>query len=54
MIVSCIDPGGRVLKGLGRRSAPLAMPPASPRDTILTQTLENTVQLIIITRIGSH
>jgi len=30
-----VDPKGRVFKGLGRRPAPLAMHPASPRGTIL-------------------
>ena len=50
---SLVDPKGRVLKGLGRRPVPLAMPPASPRDTLLTQTLENAVQSISIARIGS-
>ncbi len=51
--VSLVDPKGRVLKGLGRRPAPLAMPPASPRNSLLTQTLENAVQSISITRTGS-
>ncbi len=51
--VSLVDPKGRVLKGLGCRPASLAMPSASPRDTILTQTLENAVQTISITRTGS-
>ena len=50
---SPVDPKGRVLKGLGRRLASLAMPPASPRNTFLAQTLENTVQSISITRTGS-
>ncbi len=39
---SLVDPKGRVRKGLGRR-------PASPRDTVLTQDLENAVQSISIT-----
>ena len=47
------DPKGRVLNGLGRRPAPLAMLPASPRNTLLAQTLENAVQSISITRTGS-
>ncbi len=51
--ISLVDPKGRVLKGLGCRPAPLTMPPASPRDTILTQTLENAVQTVSITRTGS-
>ncbi len=51
--VSLIDPKGRVHKGLGCRPAPLAMPPASPRDTILAQPLVNAVQTISITRTGS-
>ncbi len=50
---SLVDPKGCVFKGLGCRPAPLAMPPASPRDTILTQTLENAVQTISIARTGS-
>ena len=48
-----VDPKGRVFKGLGRRPAPLAMPLASPRETILAQGFENTVQTISITRTGS-
>ncbi len=48
-----VDPKGRVFKGLGRRPAPLAMPPASPRSTLLTQIPENAVQSISITRTGS-
>jgi len=36
---SLFDPQGRVFKGLGRRPAPLAMHPASPRDTILSPSL---------------
>ena len=51
--VSLVDPKGRVFKGLGRRPTPLAMPPASPRDAILAQALENTVMTISITRTGS-
>ena len=50
---SPVDPKGRVFKGLGRRPAPLAMPPASPRNTLLAQTLENAVQSISITRTDS-
>ena len=50
---SLVDPKGRVVKNLGRRPAPLAMPPASPRNTVLAQTLDNAVQSISITRIGS-
>ena len=46
---SPVDPKGRIRKGLGRRPAPLAMPPASPRDTLLAQALANTVQSISIT-----
>ncbi len=53
-----VDPKGRVFKGLakgglGRRPPPLAMHPASPRDTILAQAFENAVMTISITRIGS-
>ncbi len=48
-----VDPRGRVFKGLGRRPAPLAMRPASPRDAILAQALENAVLPISITRTGS-
>ena len=51
---SLVDPKGRVLKLLGRRPPPLAMPPASPRGAILAQDLENTVQTISITRIDSY
>ena len=50
---SLVDPQGRVFKGLGRRPAPLAMRPASPRDAILAQTLENAVLPISTTRTGS-
>ncbi len=51
---SLVDPQGRVFKGLGRRLAPLAMrPPASPRDAILAQALENAVLPVSITRTGS-
>ena len=50
---SLVDPKGRVLKGLGRRPAPLAMLPASPRNTVLAQSLENAVQSISIARTGS-
>ena len=53
MHVSLVDPKGRVFKGLGCRPAPLTMPPASSRDAILTQTLENAVQTISIARTGS-
>ena len=48
-----VDPKGHVLKALGRRPAPLAMPPASPRDTVLAQDLENAVRSISITQTGS-
>ncbi len=51
--VSLVDPEGRVFKALGRRLTPLAMLPASPRDAILAQDLENAVQPISIPRIGS-
>lgn len=51
--VSLIDPKGHVIKALGRRLVPLAMLPASPRDTILAQGLDNMVQVIIIPQIGS-
>ena len=51
---SPVDPKGRFLKGLGRRPAPLAMPPASLRDTLLAQIFENMVQSISITRTGSQ
>ncbi len=50
---SLVDPKGRVFKGLGRRLAPLAMHPASPRDAVLAQALENAVLAISITRTGS-
>ena len=50
---SLSDPKGRVFKGLGRRPPPLAMPPASQRDAVLAQALENAVMTISITRIGS-
>ena len=50
---SLVDPEGRVFKPLGRRPAPLAMPLASPRETILAQGFENTVQTISITQTGS-
>ena len=40
---SPLDPKGLVLKGLGRRPVPLAMPPASPRNTLPVQNLENAV-----------
>ena len=48
-----VDPKGRVFKSLGRRPAPLAMPPASPRDPVLAQALENAVMTTSITRTGS-
>ncbi len=51
--VCLADAMGRVFKALGRRLAPLAMRPASRRGTILAQGLENTVQPVINTRIGS-
>ena len=51
--VCLADPEGRVFKALGRRLAPLAMRPASRRGTILAQSLENAVQPVINTRIGS-
>ncbi len=51
--VPLLDPKGPALKGLGRRPAPLAMPPASPRDTILAQPLESGVQIITIAQTGS-
>ncbi len=51
--ISLVDPQGRVFKGLGRRPAPLAMPPASLRETVLAQALENVVQSLSITRTGS-
>ncbi len=51
--VCLADPEGRVFKALGRRLVPLAMRPASRRGTILTQGLENAVQPVINTRIGS-
>ena len=47
------DPEGRVFKALGRRLAPLAMRQASRRGTILAQGLENPVQPVTNTRIGS-
>ncbi len=50
---SVVDPQGRVFKGLGRRLAPLAMRPASPRDAIPAQALENAVRVIFIARTGS-
>ncbi len=50
---SLVDPQGRVFKDLGRRSAPLAMRSASPRDALLAQALENAVRTISITRTGS-
>ncbi len=51
--VSLVDPKGRDFKALGRRLPPLAMLPASPRDAILAQDLENAVQPVSITRTGS-
>ena len=50
---SLVDPQGRVFKGLGRRPAPLAMHPASLRDPVLTQVLENAVRTVSIAQIGS-
>ena len=50
---SLVDPKGRVFKALGHRLPPLAMRKASPRDAILAQDLENTVQSVMITRTGS-
>ncbi len=50
---SLVDPQGRVFKGMGRRLAPLAMRPASPRDAIPAQALENAVRVIFIARTGS-
>ncbi len=51
--VSLVDPKGRVFKGLRRRLAPLAMHPASPRNTILAQAFENAVLSTSITQTGS-
>ncbi len=51
--VSLVDPKGHIFKALGRRLVPLAMLPASPRGSILAQGLENMVQIISITQIGS-
>ena len=51
--VCLADPAGRVFKALGRRLAPLAMRPASRRGAILAQGLENAVQPVTNTRIGS-
>jgi hypothetical protein len=45
---SPVDPKGHVFRDLGRCPAPLAMPPASPRDTLLAQGPENAVQTISI------
>ncbi len=50
---SLVDPQDRVFKGVGRRLAPLAMRPASPRDAVLAQALENAVLPISTTRTGS-
>ncbi len=47
------DPEGRVFKTLGRRPAPLAMRPHPGHGAILAQGLENAVQPVINTRIGS-
>jgi len=47
------DPEGRIFKALGRRLAPLAMRQASRRGTSLAQGLENAVQPVTNTRIGS-
>ncbi len=52
MLAVSIDQG-RVFKGLGRRPAPLAMHPASPRNPVLAQALENAMMTVIITRTGS-
>ncbi len=46
-------PEGRVFKAPGRRLSLLTMPPASPRNAILAQGLENAVQPVSITRTGS-
>ncbi len=51
--VCLADPAGCVFKALGRRLAPLAMRTASRRGIILAQDLENAVQPVINTRIGS-
>ena len=51
--VCLADPEGRVFKALGRRLAPLAMRRASRRGAILAQGLENAVQPVTNTRIGS-
>ena len=51
--VCLTDPAGRVFKTLGRGLAPLAMRAASRRGTILAQDLENAVQPVTNTRIGS-
>ncbi len=48
-----VDPPGRVFKSLGRRPAPLAMHPASPRDPVLAQALEYAVMATSIARTGS-
>ena len=55
---SLVDPPGRVFKGLAKgglelRPPPLAMLPASPRDAVLAQALENAVLPVSITRTGS-
>jgi hypothetical protein len=50
---SLIDPKGRVFKALGRRPPPLVLRPASLRDAVLAQGLENAVQTVSITRTGS-
>jgi hypothetical protein len=48
-----IDPKGCVFKALGRRPPPLVLRPASLRDAVLAQGLENAVQTVSITRTGS-
>ena len=51
--VALIDPEGHVFKTLGRRLTPLAMRPASRRDAILAQCLENMVQTTTMSQTGS-
>jgi len=51
--VCLADPAGRVFKTLGCRLAPLAMRRHPGHGAILAQGLENTVQPMINTRIGS-
>ena len=50
---SLVDPPGRVFKGLGRRPPLLAMHPASPRNAILAQALENAVLTVSTAQTGS-